>query len=316
MRKYALALLKFAVTVAVLGWLLSKFELGTVLVTMRKLPLTTLAIGLCLVIAQPLIAAVRWHFILRHLGAPISFARTLQLYWVGLFAAAFLPGGIAGDGVRVWMLVEAGVRPSRSINSVLLDRAGALIGLLLLVAASLPFVDSRVAPTPVRYGLAALLVVGLAAGVAVCLRIRIPARWHGFRAARALSNLLNDLRSLCLSPRWAFGLICLSFIAMVCGSLNIFLFMRYLGAAIDFVDAMALGSFVILALTLPVSFGGWGLREGSMVGLFGIVGVAPAISLSVSIMIGLFSTAVSLPGALAWLQWRHTPDALAVPKSR
>jgi hypothetical protein len=51
-----------------------------------------------------------------------------------------------------------------------------------------------------------------------------------------------------------------------------------------------------------LSIGGWGLREASMVGLFALVGVPTAVSLSVSILSGLLATLVTLPGALVRLR--------------
>jgi uncharacterized membrane protein YbhN (UPF0104 family) len=305
MKNSLIFLLKLALTAVVLGWLLGKIELKLVIATIRAIPPSALAMTTFLVTAQPLIAALRWHLIMRYLGTPIPLIRTLQVFWIALFAAALLPGGVAGDGIRAWVLARAGTRPSKSVNSVLLDRAVALVGLLLLVAASLPFVDDRIAAASVRFAAAGALAAGIAAAFAIGLSIRLPARWQRFRAARAIANLSNDFWAICTPYRHAFGLTFLSVIAIWCYSLNVFLLVRSLGVPVGVLDCMSLAPLVVLVTTLPISLGGWGLREGSMVGLFGIVGVAPAASLSVSILVGLLSTAVSFPGALVWLQWRH-----------
>jgi uncharacterized membrane protein YbhN (UPF0104 family) len=311
MKNSLILLLKLALTAAVLGWLLRKIELKLVIATIRAIPPFALAMTALLVTAQPLIAALRWHLIMRYLGTPIPLIRTLQVFWIALFAAALLPGGVAGDGIRAWVLARAGTRPSKSVNSVLLDRAVALAGLFFLVAASLPFVDDQVAAASVRFAAAGALAVGIAAAFAVGLCIQLPARWRRFRAVRALANLSNDLWAIC-TPCWrAFGLTFLSVIAICCYSLNVFLLIRSLGVPVGVLDCMSLAPLVVLVTTLPISLGGWGLREGSMVGLFGIVGVPPAVSLSVSILVGLLSTAVSLPGALVWLRWRNSGTAAA-----
>jgi uncharacterized membrane protein YbhN (UPF0104 family) len=307
MKKSLVFLVKFALTAAVLGWLLSKIELRLVIATIRAIPPSALAMTVLLVAAQPLIAAFRWHLIMRYLGTPIPFIRTLQVFWIALFAAALLPGGVAGDGIRAWVLARAGTLPSKSVNSVLLDRAVALAGLLFLVAASVPFVDDRIAAAPVRFAAAGALVAGIAAALVIGLCIRVPPRWQRFRAARAIANLSNDLWAICTPRRHAYGLTFLSIIAIWCYSLNVYLLVRSLGIPVGVLDCMSLAPLVVLVTTLPISLGGWGLREGSMVGLFGIVGVAPAASLSVSILVGLLSTSVSFPGALVWLQWRHAP---------
>lgn len=42
-----------------------------------------------------------------------------------------------------------------------------------------------------------------------------------------------------------------------------------------------------------------------MVGLFGIIGVPPATSLAVSVVLGLLATAISVPGLLFWMRRRR-----------
>jgi glycosyltransferase 2 family protein len=152
-------------------------------------------------------------------------------------------------------------------------------------------------------------MAGVVVGLAIGLYIRLPARWDRFVVARAVTSVSNDLWAVCVPPRRAAGLTCLSVFAIWCNALNIFLLVRSLGVPVGLLDTMVLAPLVILVLVLPISIGGWGLREGAMVGLLGIIGIAPAISLSVSILTGLLSTAVSLPGALVWLQWWYRADA-------
>jgi glycosyltransferase 2 family protein len=275
--------------------------------------LPALLLAAVLVLAQSVLAAVRWHLLMRYLGLSIALTRTLQIFWIGQFATALLPGGVAGDGVRMWVLTRDGTKASTSINSVILDRAVALTGLFLLVAASLPFADDRVAPAPVRYGVAAFLVIGIAVALGIGVLLRLPARWQGYRAARAVAALSDDLRTVCRVPTHAVGLVVLSLIGIGCNILTLFVLLRSLGVALGLADCMVLAPLVILATTLPISLGGWGIREGSTVGLFSLIGVAPAISLTSSIVIGLLSTAVSIPGILVWLQWTRATRANEKP---
>ena len=231
---------------------------------MRLVPLPALVFALLLTVLQPLLAAVRWHLILRRLGGTLSLLRTLKTYWIGLFAGSLFAGVITGDGMRMWILSRAGLRPSKSVNSVLLDRAAALIGLLLLVAATLPFLDNRVADAALRYGASLLLLAGVAVCCSVGLMTRVPAQWQKYRLARAVLHVTNDLWSIWRSPSLAAALLLLSVLSTLCNALSIFVLIRSLDVSVDLVDTMVLSPLVILVITLPVSVGGWGLREASM----------------------------------------------------
>lgn len=52
---------------------------------------------------------------------------------------------------------------------------------------------------------------------------------------------------------------------------------------------------------IPVSVGGWGLRELAVVALLGDHGVAPERALLFSVCFGLVFVIAALPGALVWM---------------
>ena len=309
MKKYVILLSKVAFTVGALVWLLHRIGVATLFESVSKVPEQTIILAAILAALQALLASTRWRLILRYLGVAIAFVRSVQIYWIGMFATALLPGGVAGDGLRIWMLVRSGTELAPSVNSVLLDRLAALAGLMLLVAVGLPFADDRIAPMQTRLTVAVVLLIGLAAAFAIGLWVRIPQYWLRFRAMRAAMTFLVDFRTLCKSSLHAFDLIALSMLSFILVLLAVFALFRSLGASVGVIETITLGSLVVLAVTLPISLGGWGLREGAMVGLFGIIGVPPATSLAVSIVLGLLATAVSLPGLLLWIRWRpDTPN--------
>jgi glycosyltransferase 2 family protein len=313
LKKVALIVVKVVVTVGIFWILLSHVDVKSVAATMRAIPFAASAAAALLVLAQPLIAALRWHFIMRFLGASVRLPQTLRVFWIGQFATTLLPGAMAGDGARMWVMARSGMRASKSIDSVLLDRIAALAGLTLLVAAILPFVGDVIAPASLRYAGAVVLAAGTMVGFIAGVCLRLPASSQNFRAGRAFAYLLDDLRAIC-SPPWRLaGLVGLSAFAVALNGLTVFVLVRSLGVQIRLSDCLALMPVVILVTTLPISLGGWGLREGSMVGLLSIVGVPPAVSFSVSIVLGLLATVISAPGALIWLQ---TWQAAKSPSTR
>ena len=86
----------------------------------------------------------------------------------------------------------------------------------------------------------------------------------------------------------------------------------------------------IVAAALPVSLGGWGVREGAMVAGFALLGFDADAALLVSLLIGLSIAVLSLPGGLFWLLLRNetasrpdlnrpamaAPDALSTDSTR
>jgi hypothetical protein len=58
---------------------------------------------------------------------------------------------------------------------------------------------------------------------------------------------------------------------------------------------------MISVALVPISIGGWGLRELAVISLLGNHGVPPDKALLFSVCFGLTLAVGSLPGALAWL---------------
>ena len=102
-----------------------------------------------------------------------------------------------------------------------------------------------------------------------------------------------------------------------------FLLGQALGVKATGWDFLAIMPAVTLATTLPISLGGWGVREGAFVLLLGRVGVPAAEALSLSLLFGLFSMVSGFPGLLAWATgWQgredaaRSADALSFPPAR
>jgi len=69
----------------------------------------------------------------------------------------------------------------------------------------------------------------------------------------------------------------------------------------------------LLILTIPISIGGWGVREGAMVTAFALVGVPGEGALVLSLLFGVIGLVVSLPGGIVWLMMRGKNDEAMIP---
>jgi glycosyltransferase 2 family protein len=89
---------------------------------------------------------------------------------------------------------------------------------------------------------------------------------------------------------------------MLLNALAFYLLLQAASADVHLADGIALALIVILSLILPISIGGWGIRELATVVLFGGIGVPSNAAVAVSLIIGIIGIVVSLPGSLVWLK--------------
>ena len=91
--------------------------------------------------ASKILSSIRLNIYFRHIGVKITELYALKLYYIGMFYNLFLPGGIGGDGYKIYLLQKAhNVRLRSLILATLLDRLSGLVPLLFF--ATLLFIGS------------------------------------------------------------------------------------------------------------------------------------------------------------------------------
>jgi uncharacterized membrane protein YbhN (UPF0104 family) len=92
----------------------------------------------------------------------------------------------------------------------------------------------------------------------------------------------------------------------------ILIFARAMSVSLPVSDLTLITFVATLAATIPISVAGWGIREGTLVYLFGLYGVRPDIAFAVSILYGFALTLGSAPGIFFLLRVRSKPPSVDV----
>lgn len=236
------------------------------------------------------------HGLRRHLPP----GTVVALSSAGMFFNQVLPSGMGGDVVRVLHLGRrCGWR--RATASVLLDRVVGVAFNLALVAVLLPSYLRLDIPDVAKAGIA-LLALGPLIGLALGLWA---ARW------RRLRRLLP--RPLRLLP---YGLVLLRQVVRPAGLVRLALpvavgFFAYvagfgligtgLGAGTTIVGYLMMVPLIFIAVQIPLSFGGWGIREGAAATLMPLVGMDQGLAFLTSFLFGVAVLVTSLPGLAVWM---------------
>ena len=307
------ALLKVAVSIGLLALLLRGTDLATVVAVLGRLPATAIATGLILMLAQFVVLGLRWWLVMAAIEAPIAFGKALSITFIGGFFNQVLPTSFGGDAVRMWQAHRLGVGGQAAVIGVLLERINGLFGLVLLTALGAAYLGGDINNHAIRLSLLATLPVAVAGVLALATLDRLPERWRQISALKEAARLARDSRRVFLAPATALPLLLLSMLSHVLAAAAIYAFAEGLHLGLPFATCVALFSAVILVTTIPISFAGWGLREGAMVALFAFAGLGADTALALSLAFGAAYLVASLPGCALWLAWRHTPNTGTAP---
>jgi hypothetical protein len=264
------------------------------------------------IVATFLVAgAARWWFVCRAIGTPLAFPAAARIFSIGYFFNQTLPSTLGGDAYRAWASRSEGLSIGQAVRSVVGDRLVGLVALLATVGAGLPELVRRADTPVVAPVLAACVVGGLAATVLLAaLPPRLLERW---RWLHFLAVVARDLRSLARRPAGAIPALLLSLVVLALLATTVHVVAAAFGVPLALADALVLVPPVILVTVLPISLGGWGVRELGMGVTLGWAGIASGDAVAVSIATGLVLLATGLPGGILWLAGRARRAAAPPP---
>jgi uncharacterized membrane protein YbhN (UPF0104 family) len=237
-------------------------------------------------------SAWRWRVVARSLGISIGLPGATGAYYRSLFLNSVLVGGALGDVHRAVTHGRRAGNVARGLRSVAWERlCGQIIQAVVTAVVLLTM------PSPVRPALPYILA-GVA-GIAGCaaLVVRGAARRGRSRLARATRAVAEDLRcGLLAADVWP-QLILASVLVVAGHTATFVIAARVVGSTAPLGELVALLMVVQTASVIPLSIGGWGLREGAAAWAFAAAGLGAATGVTIATLYAVLMLAAVAPGA-------------------
>jgi uncharacterized membrane protein YbhN (UPF0104 family) len=301
-KKTAAIFAKLTVTLALLYFAVSRINLDFIAERLQHLQAAWLVAAIATLGVQAVVAAERWRRILALCGVTLPLNQAVRYTFISLFFSQVLPSTIGGDAARIWFVARDGAGWAKAIYSVTVDRVAGVMVLALLVVVCLPESFSVIRDPVARGG---LLLLGLGCVLAPALFVAI-GRWqwpalHRIALLRHLIEAANLAYRILATPRTALGIGLLSLVVHGLLILTAWFVAKSIAAPLDLLHALLLIPPIMLTATVPVSIGGWGVRESAAVMAFTYSGLPPGDGLLVSTLLGVATFIAGLPGGLLWL---------------
>lgn len=245
--------------------------------------------------AQIWLSALRWRLTAQALGHPMARGWAAREYGLSVAINSFLPGGVLGDLGRIARSRHLGWRDA--VASVMIERLAGQVALIVLaVGAAVRTWGSR--------GDIVTLAGALAFGVSLVVAMVLMWRF------RTLGDLLR--RAWLTAGVWQ-GQALLTLAILTVNVTGFWAAAQAVGVYLDPAAALTLIPLTLLAMLVPLTINGWGLREGVAATLWPVAGIAAAPAVAASVAFGLACMGAALVGMLPWLVARlrdvSPPDA-------
>ena len=315
-------LLRALLSCGLIALLLSRLDWSEVLRLIHGAFVPPLLVGSLLMILNEYLMAERTRLMLQHWAVRLSRGSACAVTWIGQFCNNFLPGGMGGDMVKFYRVGRLYPHArAATLVALIADRLMALASLIVLSAAALSLGDRQTLR---------LLVTGTASGA---WRERLPAWWVAlllvlgsvafvallvWRYRRAIidkgATHLRGIRDALRQGRRPDGKVAAAFVlALVIHSLGmvgVWCFAHALAIPLTIGQTFLIWPVVMIAMMMPVSVNGHGLREFILLFYFErwhlVSHLAPGVGtketvVALSLLVVVNDLICNLPGGLLLL---------------
>jgi glycosyltransferase 2 family protein len=313
LRQNLISALKITVSVILVWVIVRHFDLESLRGHVSKLspPMIALCIGL-LAAEMAVLAAVRLRLVLDCLGQKYPLTATSRVAWCGFFFEQVAFGFVGGDAMRLWLLHRKGAALSTSFQALFIDRCMGFGALLLLVFLGLPGLMALVPGVETRnaiaWAYAAIVILG-AAGFGVLFLM--PARFREHPVVAGILRVVAIGRSEPGRRRKLAVVFLCAALTHLTNILVIYLIGRDLEMPVDLMQWFSIVPAVLLFSMIPITAGGWGLREGILILALQNLGIPPHQGIVPSLVFGFGVMLAALPGGFIWFANRRRMPATA-----
>ncbi|MGQ1890021.1 lysylphosphatidylglycerol synthase transmembrane domain-containing protein [Thermophagus sp. OGC60D27] len=263
---------KILISVGVLWYITTKIDLSEIGSAITRANLWFLFLSLLIYMISQVASSFRLNILFRLIPVQLSEKTNLKLYWLGLFYNLFLPGGVGGDGFKIYLLNHyLKVPVKRSLGAIFADRLSGLTVIMTFILMLLYYIDYSI---PYKAWMVVLIPFPL-------LALNVFLRWV----------LPHFLRAFARISIWSVVVQGVQMISAVC--LLYALGVKDFGRYDDYLFLFFLSSIMA---SVPVTLGGIGAREFTFLMGAEYLDLQVDTAVALSLLFFMVSVVCALPG--------------------
>ncbi|GEM_PF-3361395 len=317
-KKHAATTVKLVLTAGLLWWLFHSFDVSWRDIGERwvRSDLRWLCGALFFVVMMQVFGFVRWGFLLKAEDVKIPWKDVVCISLIGGFFGALSVGVVGQDVARIFYAVR--LQPGKkhaTVLSIFVDRLIGLLGLVVLAAVTIPLQWGLITSNP-RTG-AVVWTVALALGGAVVglvppILLETPGphqKLAGWIERLPFQNMIGkareSVRAYMGSWKICLGCLLLSVGVHLCAVMIGYCTARALGLPLGLAFVAGVLPVVNVAISIPITISGFGVREGLLVLFFQLAGLGAQDAMSFSLAMFVLGLVLPLVGGAIYVIYRQ-----------
>lgn len=284
-------LIKLVVAITLISWFLYISDVNKIFQSILNVSTLVFGISLILTILCLLVNTLKWKLLLPYYPSLLL----LKLIFISYYYSLILPGQMAGEVAKALLLGNSKNNISQITVSVVIDKLTGIIGLLLVGIFGLLFTHVHIANS-IIIGLTSICIAGILFLFALrwspvyyfIVKITNTIRTNssfGKNVLETAKNIIYCWNKYTKETNKLLLSILLGMMYQVCSIIMFIFLSKTLGINISFIDWCWILAILSIALFLPVTIGGIGIREGTLIGALSSLGVSSEKALALSFLI-------------------------------
>lgn len=279
-RKSLIFLLKACISISLLTFLLLNIDWGTVLKNLRSANIFLLLIASLLNIIERFELTYKWNLLIRVRSIIVAFGRLFWINSIGSFLGLFLPSSLGTDVVRGYYLMKNNSEKSVSISSVFVDRVMGMFSLLLLGVISVFFTGNLISKYNIRLYVIILFLLTVVIfylfqkDEAVNYLEKILKRVKHKKLIKNAIKLHTSILEYKKYPKTLLLSFFITLLVQVTRVLTYYIVALSFDINISIVYFFLFVPIIMIVIMLPISIGGLGVKEGTFVAFFTLIGMS------------------------------------------
>ena len=306
-KKTIFIIIKAIISISLLTYIIISIDWNEVANNLRSANFLLLSVVFLLYILEQVELTYKWNILIGARGINISLFRLIIINSIGSFWGLFLPSSVGTDVVRGYYLTKNNSEKSISVSSVFADRILSMFSLLLLGVIFMSISGDLLSKFNVRTYI-------------ILLTVSVTILFYFFQKEKTAYFLKEKLKSVKYKkffdllvklhfsileykkyPKALLASFFVSLLVQVTRVVIYYIVTISYNIHVPIIYFFIFVPLIMIILMIPISIGGLGVREGTFIGFFSLVGMSINEAVIISFTTTLMNTLIILLGGIAYL---------------